>query len=383
VIELMSIDYKKIFSILSQYPQLETKIKPFASALEAGAQDQLQGQIASATIPLNKMASPALYWVLSGDDFRLDLNDPDDPKTICIGNDPDRQQIYGTTLSLFTSRMFKLINHKGKRKCGVLLDELPTIFIKGLDNLIATARSNKVAIVIGAQDKSQLIRDYSQKEADVIFNTVGNIFSGQVNGKTAEDLNKSFGREFREQQSQTQNIDSESISISYHQEELMPISKIETLTQGYFFGKVADNNDTPIEKKFFCGEIQIDNERQKELRKTNKKLPRMTDFGEGEVYASVHEPMLRNGILRSWAVAEIIKEGIIEDGDSMERRVEAMIGSLTEKEIEKILSAEAERQIADLIQETIENNFTQIRQDVQDIVDRLLPDGGDPLAELD
>ncbi len=383
VIELMSIDYKKIFSILSQYPQLETKIKPFASALEAGAQDQLQGQIASATIPLNKMASPALYWVLSGDDFRLDLNDPDDPKTICIGNDPDRQQIYGTTLSLFTSRMFKLINHKGKRKCGVLLDELPTIFIKGLDNLIATARSNKVAIVIGAQDKSQLIRDYSQKEADVIFNTVGNIFSGQVNGKTAEDLNKSFGREFREQQSQTQNIDSESISISFHQEELMPISKIETLTQGYFFGKVADNNDTPIEKKFFCGEIQIDNERQKELRKTNKKLPRMTDFGEGEVYASVHEPMLRNGILRSWAVAEIIKEGIIEDGDSMERRVEAMIGSLTEKEIENILSAEAERQIADLIQETIENNFTQIRQDVQDIVDRLLPDGGDPLAELD
>lgn len=383
VIELMSIDYKKIFSILSQYPQLETKIKPFASALEAGAQDQLQGQIASATIPLNKMASPALYWVLSGDDFRLDLNDPDDPKTICIGNDPDRQQIYGTTLSLFTSRMFKLINHKGKRKCGVLLDELPTIFIKGLDNLIATARSNKVAIVIGAQDKSQLIRDYSQKEADVIFNTVGNIFSGQVNGKTAEDLNKSFGREFREQQSQTQNIDSESISISFHQEELMPISKIETLTQGYFFGKVADNNDTPIEKKFFCGEIQIDNERQKELRKTNRKLPRMTDFGEGEVYASVHEPMLRNGILRSWAVAEIIKEGIIEDGDSMERRVEAMIGSLTEKEIENILSAEAERQIADLIQETIENNFTQIRQDVQDIVDRLLPDSGDPLAELD
>ena len=377
VIELMSIDYKKIFSILSQYPQLETKIKPFASALEAGAQDQLQGQIASATIPLNKMASPALYWVLSGDDFRLDLNNPDDPKTICIGNDPDRQQIYGTTLSLFTSRMFKLINHKGKRKCGVLLDELPTIFIKGLDNLIATARSNKVAIVIGAQDKSQLIRDYSQKEADVIFNTVGNIFSGQVNGRTAEDLNKSFGREFREQQSQTQNIDSESISISFHQEELMPISKIETLTQGYFFGKVADNNDTPIRKKFFCGEIQIDNERQKELRKTSRKLPRMTDFGEDEIHASVREPRMRNGILRSWAVAEIVREGVIEDRDLMERRVDALVESLTDREAEKILSEEAERQIAELIQHTIEDNFTRIRSEVQEIVDRLLPDRDD------
>ncbi len=373
VIELMSIDYKKIFAILSEYEQLETKIKPFASALEAGAQDQLQGQIASATIPLNKMASPALYWVLSGDDFRLDLNNPDDPKTICIGNDPDRQQIYGTTLSLFTSRMFKLINHKGKRKCGVLLDELPTIFIKGLDNLIATARSNKVAIVIGAQDKSQLVRDYSQKEADVIFNTVGNIFSGQVNGKTAEDLNKSFGREFREQQSQTQNIDSESISISFHQEELMPISKIETLTQGYFFGKVADNNDTPIQKKFFCGEIQIDLERFKERNKSNRRLPRVTDFGEAEVYASVHEPRMREGILRSWAVGRVMESGIVEDSDAMERRVAAVIASLTGKEVEKILSDEAERQVEATIQEMIQENFMQIRRDVQEIVERELP----------
>ena len=377
VIELMSIDYKKIFAILSKYEQLETKIKPFASALEAGAQDQLQGQIASATIPLNKMASPALYWVLSGDDFRLDLNNPDDPKTICIGNDPDRQQIYGTTLSLFTSRMFKLINHKGKRKCGVLLDELPTIFIKGLDNLIATARSNKVAIVIGAQDKSQLVRDYSQKEADVIFNTVGNIFSGQVNGKTAEDLNKSFGREFREQQSQTQNIDSESISISFHQEELMPISKIETLTQGYFFGKVADNNDTPIQKKLFCGEIQIDVERWKERNKSNRKLPKVTDFGEAEIYESVHMPRMKEGILRNWAVSKILEEGVVEDGETMERRVDALIGSLTGKETERILSEEAERQIASLIEETIQENFLQIRRDVQEIVERELPDDGD------
>ena len=382
VIELMSIDYRKIFAILSTCEQLETKIKPFASALEAGAQDQLQGQIASATIPLNKMASPALYWVLSGDDFRLDLNNPDDPKTICIGNDPDRQQIYGTTLSLFTSRMFKLINHKGKRKCGVLLDELPTIFIKGLDNLIATARSNKVAIVLGAQDKSQLIRDYSQKEAEVIFNTVGNIFSGQVNGKTAEDLNRSFGREFREQQSQTQNIDSESISISFHQEELMPISKIETLTQGYFFGKVADNNETPVEKKFFCGEIQIDVERWKQRKKTNRKLPRMTDFGEADVFASVHEPGIRDGILRNWAISDLMEEGIVEDADTMERRVEARIGSLTHREVEGILSREAERQIADLIEETIRENFQQIRRDVQEIVERLLPDQGDPLDPL-
>lgn len=381
VIELMSIDYKKVFAILSGYDELETKIKPFASALEAGAQDQLQGQIASATIPLNKMASPALYWVLSGDDFSLDMNNPDDPKIICVGNDPDRQAIYGTTLALFTSRMFKLINHKGKRKCGVLLDELPTIFIKGLDNLIATARSNKVAIVLGAQDKSQLIRDYSQKEADVIFNTVGNIFAGQVNGKTAEDLNKSFGKEFREQQSQTINIDSESVSRSFHQEELMPVSKIETLTQGYFFGKVADNNNTRIERKLFCGEIQIDLDRWNRKMKTNRKLPIMTLFDDERIREEVRAEQMSESIIRAWCINKIIEDGVLYSNEEMETRIAAMAGSLTKKDRDAILDTEADIIIRETIEQTVRDNFDRIREDVRQLVEDELPDDYDDDGE--
>lgn len=60
------------------------------------------------------------------------------------------------------------------------MDEVPTIYFKGLDTLIATARSNKVAVCLGAQDFSQLVRDYGEKEARVIQNTVGNVFAGQV-----------------------------------------------------------------------------------------------------------------------------------------------------------------------------------------------------------
>ena len=197
VIELMGQDYRTIFRILHSYPELEVKIKPFVNALSGGAQEQLQGQIASAQIPLNKFISPALYWILSANDFNLDINNPEEPKIVCIGNDPKRQSIYGTTLAVLTARMFKIINEKGKRHCGVLLDEVPTIFIKGLDNLIATARSNKVGIVLGAQDKSQLIRDYGEREANVIFNTVGNVLCGQVNGRTAEEVSRSFGKNWK------------------------------------------------------------------------------------------------------------------------------------------------------------------------------------------
>lgn len=363
VIELMAQDYKKVFAIMSTYPELETKIKPFKTALEAGAQDQLQGQIASAQIPLNKMASPSLYWVLSGDDFTLDINDPEHPKILCVGNDPDRQSIYGTTLALFTSRMFKLINHKGKRKCGVLLDELPTIFIKGLDTIIATARSNKVAVVAGAQDKSQLIRDYTEKEANVIFNTVGNYFSGQVNGRTAEDLNKSFGREKRLQESQTMNIDSESLQKSFHDEELMPIRKIETLTQGYFFGKVADNNSTPIAKKLFCGEIQIDPSRFP--GKATEKLPVMTDFGEDEIRMLVNQPHMKKRLIREHCVKNLERSGY--EGD-MDEAIENMAESLSDAEIKKIIDAAQEEMLNNKVARLVEENFLKIRQDVENII---------------
>ena len=368
VIELMAQDYKKVFSILSRYPELEAKIKPFSNALEGGAQDQLQGQIASAQIPLNKFVSPSLYWVLTGDDFTLDINDPKHPKILCVGNDPDRQAIYGTTLALFTSRMFKLINHKGKRKCGVLLDELPTIYLKGLDNLIATARSNKVAIVLGAQDKSQLKRDYGEKESEVIFNTVGNIFSGQVNGKTAEELSKSFGKEFRKRESQTRGIEQDSVNISFQHEELLPLSTIETLSQGVFFGKVADNNDMKIKEKFFCGEIIRDLDELKRKRRKWRDLPKFTDFGEEEAGSSVYDDP--DGALMAFYMNTLMKGVIVYDEEDMQIEAIRRRDALTEEDKTELLDRIAKERADKAVRDIIERNFRKVQADVKGIIDR-------------
>ena len=369
VIELMAQDYKKVFSILSRYPELEAKIKTFSNALEGGAQDQLQGQIASAQIPLNKFVSRSLYWVLTGNDFSLDINDPIHPKILCVGNDPDRQAIYGTTLALFTSRMFKLINHKGKQKCGVLLDELPTIYIKGVDNLIATARSNKVAIVLGAQDKSQLKRDYGEKESEVIFNTVGNIFSGQVNGRTAEELSKSFGKEFRRRESETRGIDQESVNISFQHEELLPISTIETLSQGVFFGKVADNNDMKIKDKFFCGEIKIDLDRMQEKRKHWQSLPQFTDFGEAEIRkeALAHT---NDCLLEYYSDYIRVHGGVVLQGDDLREAAQAMIDAADEQEKDAIMEKIISQRIDLAVQKRIQENFMRVQNDVREIIRR-------------
>ena len=277
-IEFLNKRYEDIFPILTSYPELENYLSPFMDAWQGGAQDQLQGQIASAKIPLSRMISPQLYWVMSGDDFTLDINNPDDPKILCVGNNPDRQNIYGAALGLYNSRIVKLINKKGQLKSGIIIDELPTIYFKGLDNLIATARSNKVAVLLCFQDFSQLKRDYGDKEAAVVMNTVGNIFSGQVVGETAKTLSERFGKVLQKRQSMTLSRSDKSTSISTQLDSLIPASKISTLTQGMFVGAVADNFDERIEQKIFHCEIVVDNEKVKAETARYKKIPQITDF---------------------------------------------------------------------------------------------------------
>ena len=243
-----------------------------------GAGRLAYGQIASAKIPLSRMISPQLYWVMSASEFTLDINNPNEPKILCVGNNPDRQNIYGAALGLYNSRIVKLINKKGMLKSSVIIDELPTIYFKGLDNLIATARSNKVAVCLGFQDFSQLVRDYGDKEAKVVQNTVGNIFSGQVVGETAKTLSERFGKVLQKRQSMTINRQDTSTSINTQMDSLIPPSKISTLTQGMFVGAVSDNFDERIDQKIFHAEIVVDNAKVAKETKSYKPIPVITEF---------------------------------------------------------------------------------------------------------
>ncbi|GAB6122410.1 hypothetical protein JCM30204_35590 [Dysgonomonas termitidis] len=236
------------------------------------------GQIASAKIPLSRMISPQLYWVMTGNDFTLDINNPKEPKILCVGNNPDRQNIYSAALGLYNSRIVKLINKKEQLKSSVIIDELPTIYFRGLDNLIATARSNKVAVCLGFQDYSQLNRDYGDKESKVVQNTVGNIFSGQVVGESAKTLSDRFGKVLQKRQSMTINRQDKSTSISTQLDSLIPVSKISNLTQGMFVGAVSDNFDERIEQKIFHAEIVVDNAKVAAESKAYKKIPVLTNF---------------------------------------------------------------------------------------------------------
>ena len=312
-IEFLNRPYAQIFPILTAYDELANYLSPFMDAWEGGAQDQLQGQIASAKIPLSRMISPALYWVMTGDDFSLDINNPREPKVLVVGNNPDRQNIYSAALGLYNSRIVKLINKKKQLKSSVIIDELPTIYFRGLDNLIATARSNKVAVCLGFQDFSQLTRDYGDKESKVIQNTVGNVFSGQVVGETSKTLSERFGKVLQQRQSMTINRNDKSTSISTQLDSLIPASKISNLTQGMFVGAVSDNFDERIEQKIFHAEIVVDVAKVSAESKAYQPIPIIAEFLNEDGSDSLSETIEANY-----------------------KRVKQEILSLVESEIERI-----------------------------------------------
>lgn len=273
VIELMQTDYDSLFTALRTEKEIEVLTNPFVNAYLNDVMEQLEGQIASAKVAMARLASPQLYYVLSGNDFTLDINNPDEPKIVCMGNNPQKIQIYGAVLSLYVNRLVKQVNKKGKLKSSLIFDEFPTIYLNNIDSLIATARSNKVATCLGIQDFSQLRKDYGKEQADVIMNIVGNIVAGQVTGETAKGLSERIGRIMQERESISINSGDTSISRSKQLESAVPASKIAALSSGEFVGMVADNPDCKIDLKAFHCEILNDHKALKKEEAGYQEIP--------------------------------------------------------------------------------------------------------------
>jgi hypothetical protein len=272
VIELMQVEYDELFTILRTQKEIDVLINPFVSAYMRDAVEQLEGQIASAKITMARISSPQLYYVLSGNDFTLDINDPEAPKIVCMGNNPQKIQIYGAVLSLFTNRLLKIINQKGKLKCSLVFDEFPTLTTDIIPT-ISTGRSNLISTCLGIQDASQLRKDYGREHADVIMNIVGNITAGQVSGDTAKQLSERIGKIMQDRQSLSINRSDTSISKSKQLEAAVPPSRISSLSSGEFVGMVADNPDCKIELKAFHSEIINNHDALKKEIESYKEIP--------------------------------------------------------------------------------------------------------------
>jgi len=272
VIELMQTEYEKLFKVMWEEEEIRVLIDPFISALRNNAQAQLEGQIASAKVGLARLASPQLYYVLSGNDFTLDINNPEQPKIVCMGNNPQKIDTYGAVLSLYVNRMLKLINKKGKLKCSLIFDEYPTL-VANLITTISTGRSQLISCTIGIQSIEQVKKEYGAEQAEIIAGICANIISGQVSGDSARKLSETFGKIMQDRQSMSINSSDTSISKSTQMESAIPASKIATLSSGEFVGIVADSPDVKIRQKMFHAEIQNDHQAIKKEEERYRALP--------------------------------------------------------------------------------------------------------------
>ncbi|MFB0497188.1 uncharacterized membrane protein YgdD (TMEM256/DUF423 family) [Mucilaginibacter sp. OAE612] len=299
VVELMQAEYDKLFTVLRTEQEIDVLINPFVSAYLRDAVEQLEGQIASAKITMSRIASPQLYYILSGNEFTLDINDPAKPKIVCMGNNPQKIQIYGAVLSLFVNRLLKIINQKNRLKCSLILDEYPSL-VADVISTIATGRSNLISTCLGIQDASQLRKEYGREAADVIMNIVGNMAVGQVAGDTAKMVSEKIGRIMQDRESLSINRSDTSISRSKQLEAAVPASRISALSSGEFVGLVADNPDEKIELKAFHCEIVNDHEALKKEADGYKPIPAVRVINAGIVQ--------RNYLQIKQDVREIIEE---------------------------------------------------------------------------
>lgn len=258
-IELIQSDYDRLFTILRSdtAKECEVLINPFLNAYLNGAIEQLEGQIASAKIALARLSSPQLYYVLTGNDFSLDINNPDAPKILCIGNNPLKTQIYGAVLSLYANRLLKIINQKGKLKSMLVFDEYPTISVD-LIPTISTGRSNRIAVLMGVQSVNQLRKEYGKEQADVIMSIAGNIIAGQETGDSAKQLSEQIGKIMQERESLSISDSGTSVSKSKQLEYAVPASKIAKLSAGQFAGILSDIPSQRMELKAFDCEMLTD-----------------------------------------------------------------------------------------------------------------------------
>ena len=253
----MSTDYARLFSILRSYPDLATLVQPFTDALLHNVMDQLQGQLDSARIPLFSLVSPKLYYLLSANDFDLEINNPADPKVLCLGSDPQKQHIYGAVISLFVSRMLKTINRKGGVPCQVYIDEFPSFHSLNMDTTLAICREHKIGVVLGIQTLDQLRKEYGRDHADALMNLPANLLTSQVTGDSAKFTSELMGKILQERSTVSTNNRGTSTSQSLQLDLALPASKIATLSSGEFVGITADSPSQPMPLKAFHCHVKL------------------------------------------------------------------------------------------------------------------------------
>ena len=273
----MNRSYQEIFDTLFTNEELVSLMSPFRSAYENKAFDQLEGQVGTVKIFLSRLATKESFWVFSGDEVQLKISDRTDPSILILASNPRTQDINSALYSAVLNRVISQINDKGNLYSGLIADEFPTIYIHKVDNLVATARSNEVAVMLGLQEQPQLRQFYKKEVAETISAIMGNILSGAVRDKgTLDWLEKMFGKIKQKSYSESISNQGSNMTISEKMDVMIPAGKIAGLRTGEMAGMVVQGNNNATEDfktSAIFGKINLDIKAIKEEENNYVKMP--------------------------------------------------------------------------------------------------------------
>ena len=255
VIELLQMPYDKLFTALNVEPSIQTLVNTFIQLYINKTFEVLDSQMASTKIPLGRLSSEDIYYVLTGNDVTLDINNPCHPKIFCLGGDPARQEALGPFLSLYIDRINKLINRPGMLRCALVVDEFSTVRAASVLNTVAVGRSHNIFSLLVVQDISQLRMSYSRAEADAVMNMTGNLICGQVGGETARWVSERFPSKIEHKTTVSVNSADTSISKTEQSNASISPATIANLSSGEFVGILADDPDNEMVLKAFHAKI--------------------------------------------------------------------------------------------------------------------------------
>jgi hypothetical protein len=345
----------------------ETKgmMKSVKEAADKEAYDQLAGVIGSLTMQLQKINTLEINWILTGDDFTIDLNNPNNPKFIILGSHPTIRTALSPIIAFISTIALKVMNQQGKQQSVALIDEGPTIFIPNLDEIPATARSNKLAVFYMAQDFSQMDAMYGKDKRIALVSNLATQFYGNVSGyDTAKYVSDIVGKEYRMVESvntglsQSDSGESQSKGQSYSEQhrEILKTQDMFSLPTGTFVGKLVES-----EKDWFKARMKRIEDFDPDFKL--KSIPVFVEdfkLSEDELIAiSNNELVLKNNIHaldKQYIELKYLSEKVVNKRIDFTSFLEQSHHILTQEYLKKRR------------QKILSTNFMQIQQQVEQII---------------
>lgn len=256
LIEFVLSEFDKVLTFCADDPEVAQLMLPIMTAYKQEAEGQIAGAISSSQLPVMKLNTKEIYWVLNpseGEDFDLNITDPAKPIYFCVCNSPKIRTSLSAVISLVTAVCKNQMNQLGKHKSMFIVDELPTQYISNLDQLPAEARKKGVCTFLLLQSFKQLERAYGKDSAEITRDNCSNQFFFKTNSlPTAKHVSELYG-EFRRAEESTSVSDhggSKSVSTSLKRERILQPSDIRQQPPGHCTGFVATGDPSRFHTQF-------------------------------------------------------------------------------------------------------------------------------------